>query len=259
MKVSIGTNPDPRAVRQAGKLRQALSSQGVDITFVADQGSGADLLLGHAVDMEALPSGHKVMACLKREPHREVLLALSEATHLENFSRRLRIGVTSARAAGLLAHFAPQADIVMLSDQDIREAQAGLQAGLWDGLLVPMSLAIALELEALIVQRLNPMAFLPSPGEGVWLLTGPEECPPLAALHHAPTLAAWTCERAFVEALPQTAVPMGLATVQQGHITFAAGLVFAQGQAPCYHTATRVQEEAEALGQAIAQGLFAMV
>lgn len=274
MKVSISKRIDLRATPQVAYLQEALSPGGLDAPYTVSA-SGADaeaywtaypqgLVLWPGT--EPLPPASEPLACLRRRGYRDVLVALAEDVHLENFSRRIGVGVPSARAACLLAYYVPQAT-AMRFDQEEASGDwiAGLRTGLWDAVLVSAAEAEGQGMKAQVVQRLNPMTFLPSPGEGIWWVLGqagqprsPHTAAGLARLHHPPSAEAWQCEQAYQAALPPEAIPMALATVQQGQLTLAAGLVFVQGQAPRRYTATGLASEAAALGQAVAHHLMAM-
>jgi len=270
MQVTIGIPSGSHAKTQAEHLRSLLRSRGVDaiVSTYTNRAEGyraywsehpEGLWLTHVADDAQRPEAAQLQACLARTEVREVLVALEEDIHLENFSRDFRIAVMDDRAAFLLNHYAPQSKVQRLVQAPEHWA-AWLHEGRVEGILAPLHLVQVAGLAGHIKQKLNPTSFLPRPGEGIWgVYTQATPLPVTwSGIHHQDTYDAWRCEYAFSQELPSGLLPMGYATVQQGELTFWGGACNA-GQAPTRQQAGGAVASAEALGRRLARSLFATV
>lgn len=160
----------------------------------------------------ALPDGLTLCAFLEREDPRDAVLSLEGKT-LAGLKRGARVGTTSLRRAALIKELRKDLVIEDLRgnvDSRIRR----LREGRFDAILLAMAGLIRLGRESEVAEALNPVQFIPAPGQGVIAL----ECragdaailEAAAPLHDLPTAHAVDAERALLAGLGGSCnVPMG--------------------------------------------------
>ena len=150
-----------------------------------------------------LPDGMTLGAILQRADPRDAL-ATHLNTTLADFPYGGRIGTSSPRRAAQLAAIRPDLQIIPIRgnvETRLRKA-AGSEC---DGAILAAAGLLRLDLSNAITEYLSPQQFVPPPGQGAmaieirandnWMQNI------VAAAHHAPTAAATTAERAFLQAL----------------------------------------------------------
>jgi hydroxymethylbilane synthase len=160
----------------------------------------------------ALPDGLVLCAFLPREDPRDAVLSL-DGRSLAGLKPGSRVGTTSLRRAALIKELRKDLVIEDLRgnvDSRIRR----LRDGKFDAILLAMAGLIRLGREAEVAEALNPVQFIPAPGQGVVALecragdTGMLEA--TAPLHDVPTARRVDAERALLAALGGSCnVPMG--------------------------------------------------
>lgn len=160
----------------------------------------------------ALPDGLTLCAFLPREDPRDAVLSLEGRT-LAELKRGARVGTTSLRRAALIKELRKDLVIEDLRgnvDSRIRR----LREGRFDAILLAMAGLIRLGRESEVAEALNPVQFIPAPGQGVIAL----ECragdaailEAAAPLHDPPTARGVDAERAVLAGLGGSCnVPMG--------------------------------------------------
>jgi hydroxymethylbilane synthase len=160
----------------------------------------------------ALPDGLVLCAFLPREDPRDAVLSRENKT-LAGLARGARVGTTSLRRAALIKELRKDLVIEDLRgnvDSRIRR----LREGKFDAILLAMAGLVRLGRAAEVAEALNPVQFIPAPGQGVIAL----ECragdvavmEATAPLHHPPTARSVQAERAVLAALGGSCnVPMG--------------------------------------------------
>jgi hydroxymethylbilane synthase len=160
----------------------------------------------------ALPDGLVLCAFLAREDPRDAVLS-REGKTLSGLPRGARVGTTSLRRAALIKEL--RRDLVI---EDLRgnvdSRIKRLRDGKFDAILLAMAGLIRLGREAEVAEALNPVQFIPAPGQGVIAL----ECragdtailEAAAALHDVSTARRVDAERAVLAGLGGSCnVPMG--------------------------------------------------
>lgn len=150
-----------------------------------------------------LPAGMALGAVLERADPRDAL-ATHLGTSLADFPSGGRIGTSSPRRAAQLAAVRPDLPIIPIRgnvETRLRKA-AGDEC---DGAVLAAAGLLRLGLSDAITEYLPPEQFVPPPGQGAmaieiraqdhWIQNI------VTAAHHAPTAAATTAERAFLQAL----------------------------------------------------------
>ena len=150
-----------------------------------------------------LPAGMALGAVLERADPRDAL-ATHLGTTLADFPSGGRIGTSSPRRAAQLSAVRPDLQIIPIRgnvETRLRKA-AGAEC---DGAILAAAGLLRLGLSAAITEYLPPQQFVPPPGQGAmaieiraqdhWIQNI------VTAAHHAPTAAATTAERAFLQAI----------------------------------------------------------
>ena len=160
----------------------------------------------------ALPDGLVLCAFLAREDPRDAVLSL-DGSPLAGLKKGARIGTTSLRRAALVKEL--RRDVVI---EDLRgnvdSRIKRLREGKFDAILLAMAGLIRLKRESEVAEALNPVQFIPAPGQGVIAL----ECragdaaiqAATAPLHDASTAHRVGAERALLAGLGGSCnVPLG--------------------------------------------------
>ena len=159
-----------------------------------------------------LPDGLALCAFLEREDPRDAVLS-SDGASLAGLKKGARVGTTSLRRAALVKEL--RRDVVIEDlrgnvDSRIRR----LREGKFDAILLAMAGLIRLDRAKEVAEALNPVQFIPAPGQGVIALecraddTAVREA--AASLHHAPTGRRVEAERALLAGLGGSCnVPLG--------------------------------------------------
>jgi hydroxymethylbilane synthase len=160
----------------------------------------------------ALPPGLVLCAFLPREDPRDAVLSRENKT-LAGLARGARVGTTSLRRAALIKELRKDLVIEDLRgnvDSRIRR----LREGKFDAILLAMAGLVRLGRAGEVAEALNPVQFIPAPGQGVIGLecragdTAVQEA--TAPLHHPSTARSVEAERAVLAALGGSCnVPMG--------------------------------------------------
>ena len=248
MRIVIGTRGSALALWQADHVRTRLARLGHaveirTITTTGDRvldrrlesvgGKGAFLkeieeaLLAREVDLAvhslkdvptALPDGLALCAFLERADPRDALLA-SEGQHLASLPFQARVGTTSLRRSAQLKALRPDLHVQDLRgnvDTRIRR----LRAGHFDAILLAMAGLVRLGRLDEVAEALDPVRFIPAPGQGVVALECRSEDGALREavqpLHHALSADAVSAERALLARLSGSCnVPLGAHAVRE--------------------------------------------
>lgn len=174
----------------------------LDLALIADE---VDLAVHSAKDMPSvLPEALEIVAFLKREDPRDVLLGMSEEVHLENFSRTWVIGTSSLRRTAFLKHYFDHVEVKDIrGNVDTRIAK--MEAGEYDGIVLAYAGVKRLGLERYIVQKFNLSTFTSAIGQGAIAVVCKKDYKYKdqlrTALNHPVTEYALRCERAFLRTI----------------------------------------------------------
>jgi hydroxymethylbilane synthase len=294
MRIRIGTRASKLALWQARHVQALLAGDGVESDLVEVTTTGdvvqdrplhqvkavgiftkalddallegrADIAVHSAKDLPStLVDGLDLLALLKREDPRDVLLAMGPEVNLENFSRTWIIGTSSVRRAAFLRHYFQHLDIRDIrGNVDTRVAK--LAAGDYDGIVLAMAGVKRMGLQQYIVQKLNPATFTPAVGQGAIAVVGRRGAPQREALrqrlNHRMTEIAVTAERAFLRKLGGgCSIPaFGLATVVGETVSLTAGLATESGSHLQRYTFEGPVAEAAAIGARLGQQVLDQV
>ncbi len=200
-----------RPVRTAGDHDQAtpladLGGEGVFVTALENAllAGEIDLAIHSLKDMPAeQPPGLAIGAVLPRADPREALVSRL-GLPLEGLPAGGRVGTDSPRRAAQLRAFRPDLQVIGLRgnvDTRLRKARSDE----YDAIVLALAGLIRLGQAAAVTAIIPPEIILPAPGQGgiaVEVRAGDGEALELAAaLDDAPTRAATTAERSFLQAL----------------------------------------------------------
>ena len=150
-----------------------------------------------------LPPGKALGAVLERADPRDALVSHLGKT-LDDFPAGAKIGTSSPRRQAQIAERRPDLEIVPIRgnvDTRLRKA-AGEEC---DGTVIAVAGLDRMGMSEVITEYLSPEEFVPPPGQGamaVEIRADDERTAELvASADHAPTTAAVTAERSFLEAL----------------------------------------------------------
>ena len=189
-----------------------------------------DLAVHSAKDMtSSLPDGLSIVAFMKREDPRDVLLSTDASLDLDNLAQPIVVGTSSVRRQAFLGHYAPHVSVRNIrGNVDTRIAK--MQSGEYDGIVLAYAGVKRLGLTDLIVRKLNVSTFTPSPGQGAVAVVTRSDHPAFNQikrfLNHSLTEIAVRCERAFLRTIDGgCSIPVfGLATVVGETLSFHAGM-----------------------------------
>jgi hydroxymethylbilane synthase len=150
-----------------------------------------------------LPQGLNIGAVLKRQDPRDVLVN-KWGCLVSELPEGARIGTSSPRRVAQLKNCCPKVNVLSIRgnvETRLRKAQGDE----YDGAVLAAAGIIRLGLTGEITEYLSPQQFVPPPGQGALAIeVRADDTRMIELLHpaeHAPTRAAITAERSFLEAL----------------------------------------------------------
>lgn len=163
-----------------------------------------DIAVHSSKDMPTLlPDGLEISTFLEREDPRDAFIGRASET-LDGLPERAVIGSSSLRRQALIRRMRPDIDVVMFRG-NVQTRLRKLDAGEVHGTLLANAGLRRLGLADIITELLPLDRFPPAPGQGAICIEtrigDRRAADMLARIGHAPTLAALTCERAFLAAL----------------------------------------------------------
>lgn len=220
-----------------------------------------DLAVHSLKDLPTTESDELTIAAIpEREDARDVIVS-RHGIGLKQLPHGARIGTSSARRTAQVRAFRPDAEIIPLrGNVDTRLGKAASEA--YDAIVIAAAGLLRLGRAGEIAEYLAVDDFLPDPGQGALAVQiradDRELAVLLTALDHAPTRAAVTAERAFLQALGGGCrTPIGAyAELDAGGLR-VRGMVAALDGSRIIHGEMRGDaSEAEALGAGLAQQLL---
>ncbi|MEM6628609.1 MAG: hydroxymethylbilane synthase [Bacteroidota bacterium] len=288
MEVRIGTRNSQLALWQTHQVKGLLEAQGIKTTIEEIQSEGDrnqtdalyamgsvgvftraldEALLSDKIDIavhsakdipSSIPEELEIVAFLKRENPREVLLGASKEVQLENFSRPWSIGTSSVRRKAQLAFFAPHIQVKDIRG-NLNTRLKKLQNGEYDGILLAYAGVKRMGWEHLITQKLNVQSFVPAVGQGAVAVVAKRSYDSLdkvrSLLNHKPTDWAIRAERSFLRTMQggcHTPI-FGLATLVQDHLSLTGGIASLDGKRMVKKTMEGSATQGAELGKQLAR------
>jgi hydroxymethylbilane synthase len=288
----IGTRGSRLALWQANAVKQSLALAGMQAEIVEIQTKGDELLdisiskigekgvftkalddalIEGSIDIAVhsskdipteLPDALEIVAIMKREDPRDVMLALSEEVHLENFTRSFKIGTSSLRRQALLKHYFPQHQVLELrGNLDTRIDK--LIRGDYDGIILAYAGVKRNDMLKYVVQKFNVNVFAPAVAQGaVGVMARKND--PIAALcrltlNDSTSEIEVSAERSFLNYMNGGchAPIFGLATCTANHLTLAGGVAAMDGSAIVKYELNGERENAISMGVELAKIVLA--
>jgi hydroxymethylbilane synthase len=293
-RLRIGTRASALALWQTEHVRERLRTAGVvservEIRTTGDMvqdvplariGSRAvftkqidDAMLEGRIDLAVhslkdlptvLPDGIALVAVGEREDPRDALVGRGPL-EWGDLPEGAALATSSLRRRAQLLHLRPDLDIRDIrGNVDTRLAKLDATTE-WIGIVLATAGLVRLGYAARIGQRLPPELMLPAPGQGALAVTarsGDAQAAEAArALHHRPTALAVSAERGFLRALEGGCqVPVAaLAELEDEALRLHGRIVALRGERgveAIEHGAVRGEDEADALGVALAERLL---
>ncbi len=291
MQVKIGTRGSKLALWQANLVRDLLRGAGwnADLVTIKSEGDLVQDVPLHEIGLpgaftrnvdQAVTSGRvslavhsakdmpsvlaeelEIVAFLRREDPRDVLLAVSEDVHLENFSRSLTIGTSSLRRAAFLRHYFEHVQVKDIrGNVDTRIAR--MEAGIYDGLVLAYAGVKRMGLERYIVQKFNLSSFTPAVGQGAIAVVCKKDfeykSQVRAVLNHPDTEYSLLCERSFLRTIDGgcKTPAFGYASVFGDKLTFHGGVAETDGSIIHRHTEEGSTADAALIGDRLAHHIL---
>lgn len=291
--IRIGTRGSRLALWQANAVSDLLKKNGweteiiiintigdemldVSISKIGDKGVFTKALdtalLEHKIDIAVhsskdipteLPDGLEISAVMKREDPRDVLLALSEEVHMENFTRSFKIGTSSLRRQALMKHFFPAHTIDELrGNLDTRLER--LKQGEYDGILLAYAGVIRNGFTSYITQKFNVNVIMPAVAQGavgVMSRTGePDAAIWRSVINDTTAETEIIAERSFLNRMNGGchAPIFGLATLTNNTLTISGGIAAMDGSRVIRKEFTGSAANAADLGRQLAETVLSI-
>ncbi len=224
-----------------------------------------DIAVHSAKDIPTIiPEDLDIIAYLKREDPREVLLAGDPEIQLENFSKNWVIGTSSLRRRALLKHYFSHVSVKDIRGNIDTRIQK-LKDGQYDGIMLAYAGVKRMGYEAHITQKFKLHAIVPAIGQGAIAITAHKGYEHLqsvrSALNHQITEIAIQCERAFLRKMDggcHTPI-FGLATVTKDKITLVGGIASLDGSVLIKETKDAFISDHRKLGEEMALNVLDQV
>jgi hydroxymethylbilane synthase len=286
--IRIGTRGSRLALWQANAVKQTLALAGLESDIIEIQTKGDELLdisiskigekgvftkalddalIEGSIDIAVhsskdipteLPDALEIAAVMKREDPRDVMLALNEEVHLENFTRTFKIGTSSLRRQALLKHYFPQHHVLELrGNLDTRIEK--LKRGDYDGIILAYAGVKRNDMLKYVVQKFNVNVFAPAVAQGAVGVMARKNDPIGAVcranLNDVISESEVITERSFLNYMNGGchAPIFGLATRTADQITLAGGVAAMDGSAIIRHELSGPVENSVSMGVELAK------
>ena len=290
-RIVVGTRGSPLALAQAERAVEQLRSNhpdiDVDVRVVTTTGDASqetpleelglgvftkelemallnksiDVAVHSLKDMSAtMPDGFTIAAVLEREDPCDVLVSRGGET-LAELPTGAVVGTSSPRRTALVRALRPDLAVTGVRG-NVGTRIRKMQDGQYDALVLAFAGLVRLGRESEVVERLDPLRFIPAVGQGAIALQARSDDAALlgmlTALDHAATRAEVTAERAFLRAMGGGCrTPMGAyGAVRDGRLSVSGMAASVDGEQCFRATVEGAASEAEALGDALARRLL---
>lgn len=239
-----------------------IGSKGVFTEELEDQLSSGvtDIAVHSAKDMQSiLPEGFELIAFTEREKANDVLLSRDKSIDLSDTGKTIKIGTSSVRRVALLKHFYPHVETVEMRG-NLQTRIAKMDAGDCDALMLAYAGVKRMEYEDMIVKIFSEEEFIPPVGQGCIAIesaTSIDEEKRQAVrncLNHPQSEICLLAERAYLRVMDGgCSIPaFALARLDGDQITLRGGLASLDGKTVLVKTETGTKEQADEIGQRLA-------
>ncbi len=239
-----------------------IGSKGVFTEELEDQLSSGvtDIAVHSAKDMQSiLPEGFELIAFTEREKPNDVLLSRNKSIDLSDAGKTIKIGTSSVRRVALLKHFYPHVEAVEMRG-NLQTRIAKMDAGDCDALMLAYAGVKRMEYEDMIVKIFSEEEFIPPVGQGCIAIesaTSIDEEKRKAVrncLNHPQSEICLLAERAYLRVMDGgCSIPaFALARLEGDQIILRGGLASLDGKTVLVKTETGTKEQADEVGQRLA-------
>ena len=267
----FGATTEIKIIRTQGDKRQEVSiaeigTRGVFTEEIEEQlrQRTIDIAVHSAKDLQSeLSEAFEIVAFTEREQTNDVLVSHQSLPALTP-SSTWTIGTSSARRKALLHHYYPHLKTVEMRG-NLQTRIAKMEAGQCDALMLAYAGVHRMNYESLIVHTFSQQQLIPAVGQGsvaVEVLRGlDEEKKALVrrAISHEATARQLRAERAYLKTLRGgCSIPVfALARPEGARIRLEGGVVSLDGQQLVVDWVDGLPEEAEQIGEQLAQKILA--
>ena len=223
-----------------------------------------DIAVHSSKDMPTrLPEGLLLSAFLPREDARDAFIGKA-AKSIAELPEGATIGSSSLRRQALILRMRPDLKVVMFRG-NVETRLRKLQEGVADGTILAHAGLKRLGLQDVVTDLMPLDMFPPAPGQGAICIesrTGDSRVDAMiAAIDHAPTSRALSCERAFLGSLDGSCrTPIaGYALVESGQLSFDGLILSPDGQQAHEISSEGPAEDAVAIGRKAGEQVRAKV
>lgn len=245
-----------------------IGSKGVFTQELEDQLSDGriDIAVHSAKDMQSnLPEGFEIIAFTERETENDVIASSKKDISISDPSKPLVLGTSSTRRVATLKHFYPHVKTVEVRG-NLQTRIRKMEDGLCDALLLAYAGVHRMGYDDMIVEKLKLEEFTPAVGQGSVAIEVSKNLNPetrnqiISACNHPETEKKLRAERAYLRVLEGgCSIPVfALAKMEKGEITLKGGIVSLDGQKRISIEVKGSSEEPEAIGEKLAEEVFAL-
>ncbi len=244
-----------------------IGSKGVFTQELEDQllDGRIDIAVHSAKDMQSnLPEGFEIIAFTEREKENDVLLSHKKGINLKDASQPLVLGTSSTRRVATLKHFYPHVKTVEVRG-NLQTRIRKMEEGLCDALLLAFAGVHRMSYDDQIVEELSLEEFTPAVGQGsvaievASILDSEIKNQLIQACNHQETSLKLRAERAYLRVLEGgCSIPVfALAQTEQDQLVLKGGIVSLDGAERIKLEVKGSLENPEAIGQELAEKVFA--
>lgn len=293
--IRIGTRGSKLALFQAHHVADLLTRQGISSEIVIIETKGdkvldvaiskigskgvfteelenqlaegnVDIAVHSAKDLPSrLPEGFDVIAFTEREKVNDVIIShRKDFPDLNNNEKPILLGTSSTRRIATLKHYYPHVKTTDIRG-NLQTRIAKMENGICDGLLLAYAGVHRMGYDQLIRKELNLQQFIPAVGQGSIGIEAHQLLPfeikkaITNAVNHSSTSACLRAERSFLKVLEGgCSIPaFALAQWKEGQLELKGGLMSLNGKNRLYDCFTGSEQQAESLGQQLADSILA--
>ena len=293
-KVKIGTRGSRLALWQAYHVSDLLSVKGIESEIIIIDTKGdqvldisiskigskgvftqeledqlldgrIDIAVHSAKDMQSsLADDFELIAFTDREKENDVLLSSKVGIDLADSTKRIVLGTSSTRRIATLKHFYPHVQTVNVRG-NLQTRIRKMEEGLCDALLLAFAGVHRMGYDSMITQELDLNEFTPAVGQGSVAIEASKSLDITLrkqitqACNHPETEFRLKAERSYLRVLEGgCSIPVfALATLEGNGLKIKGGIVSLDGTNRISLEVSGEKSEAEALGEELAERVFA--
>jgi hydroxymethylbilane synthase len=218
-----------------------------------------DIAVHSAKDLQSsLPDDLEILAFVEREKVNDVVISFDSSFTLDR--PQIVVGTSSTRRRALLRRYYPNV-IAAESRGNLQTRLKKLEEKQFDALILAYAGVIRMKYDHLVTEVLDDDQFVPAAGQGSIAIESAKSLNLAkklrlrACLNHAETAICLTAERAYLRTMEGgCSIPsFALATINEDRVRLKGGIISLDGKELIKEVMEGLTEEAEALGQRLAE------